>query len=131
MGDDRRFERPVVHGQREVVANHGNLVGFARLLDDGRLETALRTLQVFEDHDGDLCAFRRTQRGLTDSWAKATEANRATVNANPTRVLFIADSIPTFLLILIYRTGIPVRETTSVPRLRRVSKEIATSEATQ
>src|SRR5262249_13390916 len=62
VGDDCRIERPVVHGQGKVMSNHGNFVGPGRLRNERGLHTALGTLQVFENHDGDLRAFRRTER---------------------------------------------------------------------
>ena len=59
-----RLIRPVVHGQREIVTHDRNLVGLRRLLDQRRGAPAHGTLQVLEDHDGDLRSLGRTQHGV-------------------------------------------------------------------
>ncbi len=62
--DESGVVRPVVHGQREVVAHDRNFVRFGGFLDEGRGAATVRALQVLEHDDGDLGAFRRSQRGV-------------------------------------------------------------------
>src|ERR1700756_671506 len=61
---DSSLVRPVMHGQREVVAYNRNLIGFRGLLDQGRRATAHGTLQIFEYNNGHLRAFGRTEYGI-------------------------------------------------------------------
>ena len=63
-GDDCGVEGPVVHRQREVVPDHRNLVSAASLRYQGSSAAAVRTLQVFKHHQGNLRAFGRPQRGV-------------------------------------------------------------------
>ena len=58
-GDDGRVVRPVVHGQREVVADDRNFVGSGGFLDQGRGTPAVGALEVFKNHQGNLGAFGR------------------------------------------------------------------------
>ena len=60
-GDDGGVERPVMHRQREVVADHGNLVGASRFGDQRCGAAAIGTLQIFENHQSNFRAFRRPQ----------------------------------------------------------------------
>ena len=56
-GNDGGIVRPVVHGQREIVADHGNFVGAGSLFHQGSCAAAIRALQVFKHHQGDLGPF--------------------------------------------------------------------------
>jgi hypothetical protein len=53
--------RPVVHREREVVADDGNLVSSCSFFDEGRGAAAVGALQVFEDNESNLGAFRRAE----------------------------------------------------------------------
>jgi hypothetical protein len=53
-----------VHREREVVADDGDLVGPCSFLNKGRGAAAVGTLQVFEDNESDLGAFRRAEGGI-------------------------------------------------------------------
>ena len=57
-GYDGGLIRPVVHGQRKIVPDHGNLVGLAGLRDQRRGAAAVRALQVLEHHQRDHRTFR-------------------------------------------------------------------------
>src|SRR6185312_14571770 len=61
MRDHRSLIRPVVHGQREVVANERYLVRFGCLLLERRVLAAHGTLQVLEYDQSHARAFRRAQ----------------------------------------------------------------------
>src|SRR5262249_17775732 len=63
-GEHGSRERPVVLGQREVVADQGDFVGGGGFFEQGRGAAAVRTLQVLENNQRDLRARRRTQRGI-------------------------------------------------------------------
>src|SRR5579862_1372268 len=60
--DHRRFVGPVMHRKREVVAADRNLISLARLLHQRSVAPAHGTLQILEDHDGNLRSFGWTQR---------------------------------------------------------------------
>src|ERR1700680_2015391 len=56
-----RIERPCVKGQREIVADHRNLVRLGCFFHQGRGAAAVGTLQVLKHHDGYGRALRWTQ----------------------------------------------------------------------
>ena len=62
--DDGRVVRPVMHGQREIVADDRNLVGSGGLFHQGRGAATVGTLQVFKNNQGDLGALGRSERGI-------------------------------------------------------------------
>lgn len=61
MGHDGGLQRPIVHGQREVMADYGNLVVLGGLLNQRSSPPALGALEVLEDYQGDLRAFWRPE----------------------------------------------------------------------
>ena len=68
-GVDRSVHAPVVEGEREVMANHGNVV-FGRGLFKERVGSrAVGALQVFEVDQGDACAGGRLEGGGVVDWS--------------------------------------------------------------
>ena len=56
-GEDRGFEGPLVEGQREVVADYRDAVGFGGFFEERGGAGAVGAFEIFEDHDGDLGSF--------------------------------------------------------------------------
>ena len=46
------------------MSHDGNLIGFGCLLDQGGGAAALRTLQIFKNHQGKLRSLRRAERRI-------------------------------------------------------------------
>ena len=59
---NRRLLRPVVLGQRKIVADQRDLVSLLRLFQQRRGIGAIGALQIFKDHDRHFRPRRRTQR---------------------------------------------------------------------
>jgi len=66
-GVDGGLEAPIVLGEREIVANPGDVVFGGGLFEEGVGVGAVGALEVFKLDDGDACAGRRLEgRGVVD-----------------------------------------------------------------